>query len=265
MDRKAEIDDTASIGPYCVIDANVRIGAGCRLYHNVYVTGWTELGPNCELHPNAIVGHAPQDVKYQGERTYCRVGRGTILRENVTVHRGTTPDSETVVGESCFLLAGSHVGHNSRVGNRVTLINNVLLGGHVVVGDGVTIGGSTGVHQFVRIGELAMLAGVGRVILDVLPFAMADTQGKIAGINRIGLRRAGVSREEFSDIREAYRVLFDRRGSFREGIGRVKETVTTPAGRRLLEFLLAESKRGFAGRPKGVGYAPDGDAPVQAH
>ncbi|MCH7632880.1 MAG: acyl-ACP--UDP-N-acetylglucosamine O-acyltransferase, partial [Planctomycetes bacterium] len=194
VDSKAELADDVTVGPYCIIDGNVRVGAGCRLYHGVYLTGWTQIGPGCELHPGVIVGHTPQDTKYSGERTYCRVGEGTILREYVTIHRGTIPESETVVGDQCFLLAGVHVGHNCRVGDRVTIVNNGLLGGHVSVGDGVMIGGMGGIHQFVRVGELAMLAACSRVVQDVVPFSIVDTDGKIAGLNKIGLRRAEMPR-----------------------------------------------------------------------
>ncbi|UCF32391.1 MAG: acyl-[acyl-carrier-protein]--UDP-N-acetylglucosamine O-acyltransferase, partial [Phycisphaerales bacterium] len=107
VDPKAELDPTVEVGPYCIIEANVHVAAGCVLMHNVYLTGWTEIGENCVLHPGVIVGHAPQDVKYDGSRTYCRIGRNNILREYVTIHRGTTPESVTTVGDDCFLLAGS--------------------------------------------------------------------------------------------------------------------------------------------------------------
>jgi UDP-N-acetylglucosamine acyltransferase len=247
IDPKAELDGSVIVGPFCVIDADVKVGAGCRLYQGVYLTGWTEIGPGCELHPGVIVGHAPQDTKYAGERTYCRIGRGSILREHVTVHRGTTPESETLVGEDCFLLAGTHVAHNCVIGNRVTLINNVLMGGHVHIADGVTVGGAGGIHQFVRIGELAMLAATGRFVMDVVPYALTDTRGKIAGLNRVGLRRAEMPREEIAELRNAYRILFGQRRPFRQAVEHLAGNVGTPAGRTLLDFLQADSKRGIAG------------------
>ncbi len=248
IDSAAELDSSVDVGPFCVIDGNVRVAAGCRLYQGVYLTGWTEIGEGCELHPGVIVGHAPQDIKYGGERSYCRVGRGTILREYVTIHRGTIPDSETIVGEDCFLLAGAHVAHNCRVGNRVTLINNVLLAGHVQVGDGATLGGGAGVHQFVRIGELVMIPGAGRVGQDVLPFALLDTQGHVAGLNRIGMRRAGMSREHMQQVREAYRLLFSLGLSLPNAVDRLAEEPPSPPRERLLAFLRGESKQGLAGR-----------------
>lgn len=251
IDPRAELDSSVTIGPFCVIEGNVELGANCRLYQGVYVTGWTKIGEGCELHPGVIVGHSPQDMKYKGERSYCRIGRGTILRENVSIHRGTEPESETVVGDNCFLLGGSHVAHNCKLANRVTLINNVLLAGHVEVHERVTLGGGAMVHQFVRIGELAMVTGNARVPKDVVPFAMIDPEGRIAGLNRVGLRRAEFSREDTAGVREAYRALFDSTGLFAERVARLDALAASgPAVGRLVEFVRAPSKRGLAGRSR---------------
>lgn len=251
VDPKAELDPTVEVGPYCIIDAHVRIAAHCRLIHNVYLTGWTEVGPGCELHPGAIVGQVPGDIKYKGARTYCRIGRDTILREYVTIHRGTEPESATTIGDRCFFLAGSHAGHNCAVADDVTIINSAVLGGHVQVGHRATLGGQAAVHQFVRVGELAMLAGTARVVMDVLTFALADPLGRISGLNSVGLRRAGIPREDILEIREAYRTLFASGLPFSEAVARVITTMRTPAGKRLAAFLAVPSRRGIAGRPKG--------------
>ncbi len=260
IDRNAEIDPSVEVGPFCVIEGQVRIGPNCRLYQGVYLTGWTQIGADCELHPHVIVGHAPQDTKYAGERSFCRVGRGTILRENVSIHRGTIPESETAVGEECFLLGGSHVAHNCVVGNRVTLINNVLLAGHVEVGDRVTVGGGAGVHQFVRIGELSMIMGGARVAMDVPPFMLCDGEGRIVGLNRVGLRRAELPSEDVAEIREMFRVLYGvgraNRSGFKELICRLR----TPSGLKLRQFLEAESRRGVAGRRQRRSSAVEGEA-----
>ncbi len=250
IDRKAELDGSVEVGPYCVIDGHVRVAAGCRLYHNVYLTGWTEIGEGCELHPGAIVGHLPQDTKFSGERSYCRIGRRTVLREYVTVHRGTVPESETAIGEECFLLVGSHVAHNCMLGRGVTLINNVLLGGYVQVGDTATLGGASVVHQFVRIGELAMVAGSARVVQDVLPFALVGLDGRIAGLNRVGLRRAQFSQEQIKVVREAYRALFASGLPQQEAIARLENEPTSPTREKIISFLQGISKRGIAGRTR---------------
>lgn len=257
IDPKAELDPTVEVGPYCVIEGHVHVAAGCRLFHNVYLTGWTWIGENSVVHPGAIVGHEPQDTKYRGERTYCRIGRGAILREYVTVHRGSTPESETSIGEDCFLLVGSHVGHNCVVGNRVTLINDVLLGGFVEIGDGATLGGAVGVHQFVRIGELAMIPGMARVTKDVIPFALLGMDGHLAGLNRVGLRRAGIPREQVQEIREAYRTLFSSDLLLSQAIERLAGQVKSAPCERLLRFLQHESSRGFAGRSRAGRKSPE--------
>lgn len=254
---KADLQAGVEVGPYCVIDAHVRIGPGTRLFHNVYVTGWTEIGERCVLHPGVIVGHEPQDTKYKGERSFCTVGDGTILREYVTIHRGTTPESKTVVGRDCFLLAGSHVAHNCIVGDRVTLINNVLLAGHVEVGEAATLGGGAGIHQFVRIGERTMIAGNSRVILDVPPFVLADVEGRVAALNRVGLRRAEFSPEHREAIRNAFRTLYGKSLPFSTALLQLAEEVSELGAidsrhpcKRLLDFLQAPSKRGIAGRTR---------------
>ncbi len=252
VNAKAELGADVSIGPFCVIDGDVTIGRGCKLYQGVYVTGWTEIGDDCVLHPHVIVGHEPQDTKYAGERTFCRIGRRTILRENVSIHRGTTPETTTVVGEDCFLLGGSHVAHNCTVGNHVTLINNAMLAGHVTIGDRCTLGGGTGVHQFVRIGELAMVRGNARVPMDVVPFAMIDSTGKIAGINRVGVRRSSLDQSALEQIRNAYRVLFERGGgSFESGVHQLQEIAKSEVEHKILAFVKETSKRGLAGMSRG--------------
>ena len=262
VDAKAELDSSVDVGPYCVIEGHVRVDAGCRLYQNVYLTGWTEIGENSVLHPGVIVGHEPQDIKYSGERSYCRIGRGAILREYVTIHRGTVPDSETVIGDDCFLLGGSHVAHNCTLGDRVTLINNVLLGGYVEVGDGATMGGGTKVHQFVRVGELAMVAGQARVAKDVVPFALTDVAGRVAGLNRVGLRRTGTPREHVQELRDAYRVLFAAGLSLPQAVDRLTAQANSGPCKRLLLFLQSDSKRGVAGRSRRS--ADSSASPVEA-
>ena len=250
IDSKAEIDSSVEVGPFCVIDGNVRIAGGSRLHQNVYVTGWTTIEADCVLHPGVIVGHEPQDVGFEGGRSFCRIGRGTILREYVTVHRGTKTESETVVGEDCFLLGGAHVAHNCVLGNRVTMINNVLLAGYVEIGDGVTFGGGAGVHQFVRIGTLAMVTGNARVNMDILPYATVNEHGLVAGLNRIGLRRAGVSRQESAAIREAYRIIYGEDGPPVDAADRVAALGDSELLSTLVAFLRGDSRRGLAGRSR---------------
>jgi len=245
----AHVDASVEIGPYTVIDSEVRLGAGCIIGPHVYITGWTTIGEHCCIHSGAVIGEAPQDVKYDGSRTFCEIGPGCIIREHVTIHRGTTPESTTKIGARCFFLASSHVAHNCVVGDEVTLINGALLAGHVTLGDRVTFGGQAAAHQFTRIGRLSMLAGDTSLTQDVPPFALTDRDGHIAGLNRVGMRRAGMSREEVADVREAYRRLYPPGRCTPEA---VPDGVTTDAGRVVAEFVTQESKRGLTGRSRSL-------------
>ncbi|MFQ5463129.1 MAG: acyl-ACP--UDP-N-acetylglucosamine O-acyltransferase [Phycisphaerae bacterium] len=247
IDPNVELDSSVDIGPRCVIDGHVRIEAGCKLYSHVYVTGWTQIGPGCILHPNVVVGHEPQDLKYSGERSYCRIGSDTVLRENVTVHRGTLPESETVIGKHCYLMVGSHVAHNGTLGDHVILTNNVLLAGHVSIGDHTNVGGGAAVHQFCRIGERAMIAGHAAVARDVPPYALVDREGRVLGLNRVGLRRAGVPQEEVRELREVFRRLFGRQGDFSKAVEHLREHAHGASAKRVFAFLNGESTRGVAG------------------
>jgi len=250
VDPNAEIDPTVEVGPYAVIDAHVRIAAGCTIGPHAYLTGWTTIGENCRIHYGAVIGHEPQDVKYGGERTFCRIGKDCIIREYVTIHRGTTPESTTEVGEACFLLTGSHVGHNCVVGDHVTLINDVLLAGHVTVGSRTVCGGGVGIHQFVRIGHMVMAAGAAIITQDMPPFALTDREGRVAGLNRVGMRRAGMSREAIADVREAYKKLYGptvARESLHELL---RDSVRSDAGRLVADFIAGSSTRGLAGRAR---------------
>src|SRR5262245_13309810 len=218
VDRGAEIGPKANIGPYCVIGPNVVIGEGCRLLAHVHVTGHTTIGPRCVIYPFASLGTPPQSVKYRGGPTRLVIGTDCDIREGVTMNIGTEDDrGVTEVGDRCFFMGGSHVGHDCQVGNEVTFANNVVLGGHVKVGDFVVIGGQAAVRQFVRSGEGAMVVGLSGVRADVIPFGLV--QGPLAnliGLNVVGLRRRGFSKPDILRLRQAYEAMFFGAGTFRE-------------------------------------------------
>jgi UDP-N-acetylglucosamine acyltransferase len=246
VDKHAEIDSSADIGAYAIIEAGVKIGAETKIYPHAYISEGTTIGQRCQIHPFAVVGHHPQDLKWEGTPSYTRIGDRTVIREGASVHRGTVPESTTIVGNDVYLMATSHVGHNCVVGDDVILANGAMLGGHVQVGRRTFVGGDVPIHQFVRVGELAMLAGGLRVISDVPPFMMVGREG-LAGPNVVGLRRAGFSREERLEIRAAYKMLFRSGLLFRATLEQVAATVKTDPGHRLIEFLRAPSKRGIMG------------------
>lgn len=261
IDRHAQIDPSADIGPFCVIDAHVTVGPRCRLWQNVYLTGWTTIGEDCELHPGVVIGHTPQDIKHQGERSYCRIGARNIIREYTTIHRGTGEETATVVGDDNFILGGVHIGHNCVVGNRVTMVNGSKLAGHCTVADRVTFGGDAIIHQFVRIGELAMIGAGAPVAMDVPPYMLVDHDGKLIGINSVGLRRAGLPREDMIALRQAFHVLFRGGRGFRQAVEDLAGRVTTPSEATLIAFLRASSRRGILG-PNRSG-APNRAAPEE--
>lgn len=244
IDPKAEIDSDVEIGPYVVVDGPVKIGRGTRLTAHVYLAGWTEIGEQNEIHFGAVLGDAPQDRAYRGEKTYLSVGSRNIIREHVQIHRGTAAGSATVIGDNNFLMATAHVGHNCKVGNNVVLANGSLLGGHVEVGNNVFISGNCVVHQFVRIGDYALMRGLSGTSRDVPPFAVIDWQHTVRGVNVVGLKRAGFDEKRIRTIREAFRILFRTGRNLAlamkeiEESGRVNGDVST-----LLDFIRA-SKRG---------------------
>ncbi len=245
IDDCAEIDPTADIGPYVVIRGPVRIGAGTIIDPFAMLMGDTEIGPQCHIHSHVSIGNVPQDRGFGGEHSSCSIGAGTIIREGATVHRGTGEGTRTVIGQNCFLMTNAHVGHNCRVGNNVTLISGSLLGGHAHIDDGAIISGNSAVHQFVHIGRLAMIAGVAPVTDDVIPFALTDHNGHVAGVNMIGMRRAGLPPEARDDVKRALRIIY-RSTMRREQIAEtLRNEPHSEAIDAVIEFLLRPSRRGL--------------------
>ncbi len=217
IDPAAVIGQDVSIGPFCIVGPDVALGDGCRLLANVHLTGHTTIGAHTVIYPFVSLGTPPQSVSYRGEPTRLVVGAECDIRENVTMNIGTAKGGGiTTVGDRCFFMVGSHVAHDCQVGNRVTFANNAVLGGHVSVGDDVFLGGQVAVHQFVRVGEGAMLGGVSGITRDVIPFGFAfGLAAKLVGLNVIGLKRRGHSREAIRRVRQAYQALFLDGGEFR--------------------------------------------------
>lgn len=246
VDQHVEIDPTAEIGPYAIIEGEVTIGPGVRILARAHLCGWTRIGEGCEIHMGAVVGHLPQDRAFSGGRSYCEIGRRTVIREYVTIHRGTSPESKTVIGEGCFIMAGAHVGHNCMLGDRVTLMNCALLAGHVKVGSGAVLSANAIFHQFVRVGELVMVSGGAQIVVDVPPFLTAYGRNCLMGVNRIGMLRANMARAEIDEIRAAFRILYRSAKPLSRTIPLLADTLVTPAGRRLVEFLQSDHKRPLA-------------------
>jgi UDP-N-acetylglucosamine acyltransferase len=240
---KAKLDPTVTVGPYAVIDESVKIGPRCIIGPQVYITGVTSIGAENHFHAGCVIGDAPQDLKYDGTPTRLRLGDKNVFREHCTVHRSTTPDGETVIGSNNFLMQNSHVGHNCVMGNHVILAGGALLAGHAAAQDRAFISGNCLVHQFTRVGTLAMMQGGSAVSKDLPPFTIALHQNEICGLNIIGLRRAGFTSEQRLQLKAAYRLLFRSGKNLRAAITEAQSQFPDGPARTLVDFV-ATAKRG---------------------
>lgn len=248
------VPEGCSVGPYSHIEDGVTLGAGCRVESHVVLRGGTRLGANVIIHAHAVIGGPPQDLGFdESIRSSVSIGEECVIREAVTVSRGSSEGSETVVGARSFLMAGSHVAHDCVLGERVILANLVMLAGHVHVGKFSFFGGSAGVHQFCRIGESVMVGGNASISLDLPPFTMVADRNRLAGLNLIGLKRRGFGRETIADLKCCFSAVYGGGVSPRAAAAGAleKNAPQTEEGRRFLQFFAA-GKRGFA-RPRGGG------------
>ena len=260
----ARIDASVEIGPYCIIGPQVELQRGVRLLAHVYVTGSTSIGEDTIVYPFSSLGTPPQSVHYRGGATRLVIGKACELRESVTMNIGTEDGGGiTRVGDRCFLMVGSHVGHDCMVGDDVTLANNVVLGGHVSVGNYTFLGGHVAIHQFVRIGEGVMMAGMTAARDDISPFGFALGQtGALVGLNIVGLRRRGATRTEMHHLRRAYRSLFFVEGRLVERVAVVeREFANDPMVGKIVAFIRAGGKRPLM-RPRDKRHVEGPDAPA---
>ncbi len=249
IDPRATIDPTADVGPFVVVDGPVRVGARTRIMPHAFLTGDTWLGEDNVVHPGAVIGHEPQDLAYKGVPTGLRIGDRNVFRENAEIHRATQEGTLTVVGNDNYLMTHAHIAHNCRVGDRTIICSGALVAGHAVVEDQAFVSGNCVVHQYVRIGRLAILRGLSRTSRDVPPFSIMDGTHTVRGINRIGLRRAGFDARRMRALLTAFRILFRTRTHLREALARVEaEVEQTEDVLELLGFIRA-SKRGIAMGP----------------
>lgn len=252
----ASIGAGVEIGPYCHVGAQVRLGEGARLHSHVVLAGETAIGAHCEIFPFASIGHQPQDLKYAGEPVTLTIGAGCVMREGVTINPGTAGGgSRTVIGDNCVLLANSHIGHDSAIGNGVILSNNVMIAGHVMIADFAIISGGAGIHQFSRIGEHAFVGGLSGVENDVIPFGMAlGNRAHLGGLNLIGLKRRGFSREEMHALRNAYKEIFGDDGTLAERARRARENYAgVEPVQKVASFIIDAGDRRFCTPRPGLG------------
>ncbi len=236
------------IHPTAIVEEGAQLGVDCEILAHAVVTQHAVLGDRVVVHPGAVVGGDPQYIKFdRATPSFVRVGAGTVIRENVTLNRAIHADQSTVIGERCFFMAGSHAGHDCAVGDDVVLANNAMLAGHVSVGNFSFVGGGAGIHQFVRIGESCMVAGIARITRDLAPFTITAERDEVSGLNLVGLKRRGFSREAIRELKEAFRAVYFGIGNIRvlAATALANGGYETPEARRFLEFF-AGGKRGFA-------------------
>ncbi len=246
--RDARIDKGVTVEPFVTIYGDVEIGEGTWIGPNATIMDGARIGKNCRIFPGAVISAVPQDLKYNGETTFTRIGDNTTVRECVTVNKGTAAIGETVVGNGCLLMAYSHVAHDCKLGNQVILVNSVGLAGEVEVDDFAYLGGMVGVHQFVRIGAHAFIQGGSMVGMDIPPFVTAGRNPtKYAGINTIGLRRRGISSDLIRQIQEAYRIIYNSGLNNTLALDKIREEIEISAEiKGIIDFIEA-SKRGIIG------------------
>jgi UDP-N-acetylglucosamine acyltransferase len=241
---KAQLDASVDVGPFGVIDEHVIIGPGCRIGPHVYITGHTSVGRDNRFHAGCVIGDGPQDLKYRGEGTRLRIGEGNVFREHVTVHRSNSIGEDTTIGSNNFFMAHSHVGHNAQLGNHIIVANGALLAGHVTVADRAFISGNCLVHQFVRVGTLALMQGGSAVSKDLPPFTVARGDNGICGLNTVGLRRAGLSSTERLELKRLYHALFRSGETLRLALLKAQRQFSSERAQALIEFV-ASAKRGI--------------------
>jgi len=244
--KNVEVGVDNVIGPQVIIEDNVKLGAHNQLLKGVYICSGTEIGNYNIFHMNSIIGHEPQDLAFSKDsRSYTKIGNHNVIREFVTIHRGTAPESATTLGDSNFLMAYCHVAHNCAIGNHVIMVNQASLTGHVTVEDQAFLSGMTGFHQFTKIGRLAMVSALSACNKDIPPFMTCGGRpGVVVGMNVVGMRRAGIDAEERSEIKKAYKLLYRSGLNVSQALERMKSSLKSQSALHLIEFIET-SKRGI--------------------
>lgn len=245
VDPSCRIGEGTRVGPFAVIEAGVSVGGNCRIYAHAVIRTGTRLGEGNQVHEHAVLGGPPQDLKHRGGESGVRIGDRNVFREGVTVNRSTAEGAETVIGDDCYLMTQSHVAHECVLEDRVILANNVALAGHVSLGERVFLSGGVVVHQFSKVGRLAMVGGNGKVTQDVLPFSLADgVPARTRGLNLVGLRRAGFTPDQTRELKQAFRILQSPGVLLKDRLDELA-ALGSPLADQLREFI-AGSQRGFS-------------------
>ncbi|MEO1640435.1 MAG: acyl-ACP--UDP-N-acetylglucosamine O-acyltransferase [Pseudomonadota bacterium] len=247
IEEGAQIGEGCTIGPFCVVGPQVVLGDGVELKSHVVVTGDTQIGGGTIVFPFAVIGEIPQDLKFGGEQTRLRIGARNRIREHVTMNSGTRAGGgETRIGDDGLFMAGCHIAHDAQIGHRVIVVNSSAVAGHCVIEDDVIIGGLSGVHQWVRVGQGAIIGAVTMVTKDVVPHGLVQgPRGVLDGLNLVGLKRKGVARADITALRAAFQMLKDGEGTFQDRAHRLAEESDSPFVQQMVQFILGETDRNF--------------------
>jgi len=246
LDKKAKIADNVKIGPYSCVGPEVKIGKGTQIGAHCILDGNTEIGENCKIFTGAVVGSIPQDLKFKGEKTGLIIGNNNIIREYTTINTGTSENGNTLIGDNNLLMAYSHVAHDCKVGNNCIVANAGTLAGFVMLQDRVVIGGLVAVHQFVRVGMLSIIGGCSKVVQDIPPYSTCDGHpAKVFGLNLVGLKRAGVSKQVIMDLKQAFKLLFFSKLSIKHAVEQIQQEISDCKEVSYLIDFVKSSKRGI--------------------
>ncbi len=247
IEEGAQIGPDCVIGPFCVVGPDVALGARVTLKSHVVLAGDTHIGDDTEIYPFAVIGEIPQDLKFDGELTRLRIGARNRIREHVTMNTGTVGGGgETRIGDDGLFMAGCHIAHDAQVGDRVIVVNSSAVAGHCVIEDDVIIGGLCGVHQWVRIGQGAIIGAVTMVTKDVVPHGLVQgPRGVLDGLNLVGLKRKGVDRADITALRAAFQMLKDGEGTFQDRAHRLADESDSAYVQQMVAFILGDTDRNF--------------------
>ncbi len=244
----ARLAEDVEIGAFACIGDEVELGPRTVVQSHAVIEGLVRLGPDNFVGHGTIIGGAPQDLNFSaGTRSGIEIGRGNIIREQVTIHRGTASDSFTKIGDENFFMAGAHVGHNCAIGNKVIIANNCLLGGYVTVEDGAFLGGGCGLHQFTRVGRLAITQGNSSFAKDLPPYLIGSGLNKVVGLNVVGLKRAGFGADDRAEIKAAFRLLYESGLNVSQALEQARARNWREPAQAFFDFVAAAKRRGICG------------------
>ena len=247
VSKKAKLAKDLQIGPYSIIGDNVRIGSGTKIGAFCVIEGNTTIGGTCEIYTGAVLGSPPQDLKYKGEKSFLEIGNNNIIREYATFNPGTIEGGKTIVGDNNLFMAYSHIAHDCIVGDNCVIANNGTLAGHVSVEDKAVIGGLVAIHQFVRIGRLSIIGGCSKVVQDIPPYSTCDGHpARIYGINLIGLRRNGVTKDAIEQLNRVFDILFNSGLSIKHALEKIGQELVPAEETAVLIDFVKNSQRGIA-------------------